>query len=172
MRRYPVVKLILAVIALSLIAVPANAAAPRSVSSADSAPWAYLGSVCRTVHSNVHHKTGVICIEVAVQNEVYYRAVRAFASFKSASGKLKGVTARHLVLYLSGRVAESGAYSGKATGRTGNLTTRNRNLWDGGPNSGAAGPARAGLFDACMIWPDGARACTGAHWLYSKVVRA
>ncbi len=46
------------------------------------------------------------------------------------------------------------------------LTTRPRNLWDGGLFD-----FRSAVFDACMYWPRGAHACTGASWLYSQKVR-
>jgi len=31
--------------------------------------------------------------------------------------------------------------------------------------------ARAAVFNACLQWRDGARACTGRHWFYSLRVR-
>jgi hypothetical protein len=90
------------------------------------------------------------------------------------SGKLDGASASRLVLYENGARIEAGVHGIARTGRGFILTTRFTtvffNLWDGGPASGVVN-LRSGVFNACMQWRDGERACTGASWLFGKGVR-
>jgi hypothetical protein len=167
MRRHWPKMLIFAIITFSLaiMAAPANAAPKGPAASANVESQPYLGMVCRTVHSNVHHKTGVICVGISAGNNRAHPAVRAVVFFKSDSGKLIAVSARHLVLYQNGIKVAHGLYS-SAPGNGGFVvTTKPRNLWDGGIFE-----FRSAVFGACMYWTGGAHACTGASWLYSKKI--
>jgi hypothetical protein len=155
MRRSLVVTLILAIFAISLATVPADAASSPT-----------FGTVCRTVRANAHHQ-GVICIGLAAQASKQNRYVWAVVTLRPGSGQLTHASARQLVLDISGHVARSGVYRVTYKGGSFSLSTRNRNLWDGRPGMPPV-RVRAGLFDACMQWRDGSRACTGSHWLYSE----
>jgi hypothetical protein len=100
--------------------------------------------------------------------------VGAFISLTPRSGKLDGASARRLVLYADGTRIEAGIHGIQRTGSgfilTTPFTTQFNNLWDGGSLSRVF-TFRSGVFNACMQWRDGDRACTGASWLFSKGVR-
>jgi hypothetical protein len=158
MRRYWPARLILAIIAFSVVIMAAPAtAAPHS----PAASQPYRGLVCRTVHSNVHDRTGVICAGIAVRGTRHHPKVRAIVLFKPSSGKLTCVSVGHLYLYVDGNRVRNESYS--ACGMV--LAIPTRNMWDGD-----AGVARSGVWHACMYWTDGGHACTGPSWLFSKKV--
>jgi hypothetical protein len=170
MRRYCAKKpkrLIFAIITFSLaiIAAPASAAPHGPATGANAASQPYRGMVCRTVHSNAHRKTGVICAGISVQGNSAHHVIRAIVSFKPDGGKLSAVSVRHLNLYVNGVKVASGSYS-TTHGHGGIIiTSRPWNLWDG-----VIVEVRSGTFGACMYWTGGARACIGASWLFSKDV--
>jgi hypothetical protein len=157
-RRWPA-RLIFAIIAFSLaiMAAPASAAPHAPGATASRGPQ-YHGVVCRTVHSNIHHKTGVICAAISIKHSHRHRVIRAVALFKSNSGKLTRVSVRQLNLYVSGKKVRSDSYTSAIPHAIPG------NMWDG-----AVAPARSGVFHACMYWPDGSRACTSSP-LFSKTV--
>lgn len=166
MRRSLVMTLILAIFAIFLATAPAGAAANNTAApSAGTASPSTFGTVCRTVRANARHQ-GVICVGVAVQDNKLNRYVSAVVTLRPGSGTLTRASARQLVLYIGGHIAQSGVYRRQDLGGAFSLSTRNRNLWDGRPGMPAV-RVRVGLLDACMYWPDGSRACTGSHWLYS-----
>jgi hypothetical protein len=162
MRRGWVVTLILAIVALCFVAAPANAAAHRTAATSQS----LIGAVCRTVHSNVHHKTGVICVGMIVQRSGHSRSVQAAVSFVARSGKLKRAWASELDLYAKFTLVTSGIHGAKRVPGGIILTTRHHNLWDGGPVV-----VGSSISKACMIWTDGDRACTRGTTLPSNGVR-
>jgi hypothetical protein len=166
MRRSLVMTLILAIFAIFLATAPAGAAANNTAApSAGTASPSTFGTVCRTVRANARHQ-GVICVGLAVQDNKLNRYVSAVVTLRPGSGTLTRASARQLVLYIGGHIAQSGVYRRQHLGGAFSLSTRNRNLWDGRPGMPAV-RVRVGLLDACMYWPDGSRACTGSHWLYS-----
>jgi hypothetical protein len=169
MRRYSQAKLILAIISFSSIAVAVPAsAATHDFAIGTSAATRYAGSFCTTVHSNVHHRTAVVCVGVALGHSA------AFVSLMPRSGKLDGASASRLILRLDGTTIEAGLHRIQRSGNGFILSTMQYtaawySLWDGG-HLLILHTLRSGVFNACMQWRDGDRACTGASWLYGKRV--
>jgi hypothetical protein len=171
MRRYSQVKLIVAIISFSLIGIVAPAHAAQYDSAIKtSAATRYIGSVCKTVRSDIHHRTGFVCVGLALRPN----SVGAFVSLMPRSGKFDGASAGRLVLRADGITIEAGVHGIERSGNgfilTTRFTTQFNNLWDGGPLVGVF-TLRSGAVNVCMQWRDGDRACTGASWLFSKGVR-
>jgi hypothetical protein len=161
MRRNLVIAAIAATAACGLGATPAAAAVTGPAAPvAVSAPA--LGTRCTTVKSDVPVRIGVICITVIRQGPQW----RAEVSFKAGSGSLRQVSVRNLRLLVAGRVEErTGRVIKDVMGRSDAVPS---NWWEDDLSNGLA---RAAVYNACMSWAGGGRACTGNHWFYSMTVR-
>jgi hypothetical protein len=163
MRRGSIGTLILAIVALCCAVAPANAATHRTAATSQS----LIGAVCKTVHSHVHHNTGVICVGMIVQRSGHHhRSVQAAISFVARSGTLKRASVSELDLYANFKVVTRGDHGSKRIPGGFILATRHHNLWDGGPIL-----VGSSFSKACMIWTNGDRACTSGTPLPINGVR-
>jgi len=146
---------------LALIATGAAAAPRGHAAPGTSAP---PGQRCTTVHSNVHGRTGSICVYV----EHAGARLRADVTFTGRSGTLRGASVGTLELLVGHQVVQKlhnvAEYVNGAGGRFA------KNWWDG-EGMAPEVPVQAGIYNACLAWSDGGRACTGPHWFYSQAVR-
>jgi hypothetical protein len=158
-RRTTLIIAIFAIIACGIGSVQADAA-PTGRGQAV-ASWAVSSrGHCETVHSSLHGRTGTVC--VAVVSEVKTKTVQAEVTFSASSGRLKEVTLQVLQLAINGKVVES------VRNVTENVQTVSKvfpySWWD---EPAPAPVLRAGVDNACLIWTDGSKACTGSSWLYA-----
>lgn len=168
MRRNMVIAAIMAVAACGLGASPAAAAtarpAPAAAPAAASAAAAgsASGTRCTTVEAHSPLRIGAVCVTVVSRGLLW----RAEVTFKAGSGSLRQVSVKNLRFLVAGGVKErTGRVLKGTTGRTDFVPS---NWWED-DLTGVFG--RAAVFNACMQWRDGARACTGSHWFYSLRVR-
>jgi hypothetical protein len=159
-----VIAAIAAMVTCGLGATPAAAAtsrpAPAAVSAAVSA--SAMGTRCTTVKSVSPVRIGAICITVVGRGLLW----RAQVSFEAGSGSLRQVSVKNLRFLVAGRVKErTGRVVKDVAGKTSFVPS---NWWED-DLSGVSG--RAAVYNACMEWRDGARACTGNYWFYSAPVR-
>jgi hypothetical protein len=147
---------ILAVIACGLGSARAEAMPTSPGQAAASPPPA--GEHCVTVHSNVHHWAGTVCVYVTHQSTKNGGAV----AFSTHSGKLANVSVKILRVSWHGGGAPivilKNASGPVSTGSPAILT---RNWWD--EPFGAVASAQ----EACMTWEGGDKACTGPGWVSS-----
>jgi hypothetical protein len=164
MRGTMVMAAITAVAACGLGATPAAAVTARPAPAAASAAAAgsASGTRCTTVESHSPLRVGAVCVTLVSRGVLW----RAEVSFKAGSGSLRQVSVKNLRFLVAGGVKErTGRVLKGATGRTDFVPS---NWWED-DLPGVFG--RAAVFNACMQWRDGARACTGSHWFYSLRVR-
>jgi|HubBroStandDraft_4_1064222.scaffolds.fasta_scaffold61284_2 hypothetical protein len=156
MRRNLVIAAIAAMAACGLGASPAAAATGRPAPAAMSA--FAMGTRCTIVESHSPVRTGAICVTV-VRRGLQWRAE---VTFKAVSGSLREVSVKNLRLLVAGGVKErTGHVLRDVSGRTDAVPS---NWWEDNI-SGVF--AQAGVYDACMVWANGARVCTGNHWFNS-----
>jgi hypothetical protein len=168
MRRTIVLAAIAAIAACGLGATPAAVAATSRATplGASAAPVVVFGSGqgtrCMTVESKIPLRIGAVCVTVFEQGPVW----RAEVTFLSESGKLRDVSVKNLKLQVAGVVKErTGRVLKTDTGKRGLIPS---NWWE--PDiSGLYG--RAGVYNACIDWAAGGRACTGPYWFYTLRVR-
>lgn len=161
MRRIAFIVAILALIACGLGSVQADAAS-ASRGQAATAPPVLLGGHCVTVHSNVNHRTGTICVYLARQ--LGGGPERGEVIFTAHSGLLKRVSVQVLRLSADSHAIQTSRNVSKAViGISGGIMD---SWWDE-----QAHWMQVGTYNACMYWTDGGKACTGPHWLYSETVR-
>jgi hypothetical protein len=115
---------------------------------------------CVTVHSSLHGRTGTVCI--AVVKDFKTKTVQGEVTFSASSGRLKEVTMQILQLAVDDKVIQS--YR--------NVTENVLEIGKFFPYSWWDEPRpkpslRAGVYNACLIWTDGSKACTGRSWLYA-----
>jgi hypothetical protein len=159
--RYLVPAAIAAIAACGLGGTPAAAAV-----TGRAAPAAVFGSAqgtqCTTVKSESPVRIGVICVSVIERGPLW----RAEVSFEAGTGRLREVSVRNLRFLVAGDVKErTGRVLKSVNGKT-SLIPAN---WFDDDLSHVFG--RGAVFNACIVWADGARACTGSHWFYSQRVR-
>jgi hypothetical protein len=120
-----------------------------------------FGERCVTVRSNIHHRTGTICVAVARQAG----KARGQVVFTSGSGRLNRVSVQVLRLSLGKQVVQTVKNASKpVTGGGGGFAL---NWWDE-----PVGIMQVSVYNACMTWTDGSKACTGRRWLSSHPVPA
>ncbi len=154
---------VLAVLSCGLGLIATGAAAAPGGHAAPGGP-APLGRKCTAVHSSVHGRTGSICVDV----EHGAAGVRGDVTFTANSGVLRGASVSTLELLVNHQVVEKlRNVAERVQGTESRLT---RNWWDGEGMTPAV-PVQTGIYNACMTWTDGGRACTGPHWFYSQAVR-
>jgi len=160
MRRNLVIAAIAAMAACGLGASPAAAATGRPAPAAMFA--SAMGTRCTIVQSHSPVRTGAICVTVVSRGLQW----RAQVSFKAVSGFLREVSVKNLRFLVAGAVKErTGRVLRNVTGKSDAVPS---NWWED-DLSGVF--AQAGVYNACIEWADGARACTGNHWFYSLRVR-
>jgi hypothetical protein len=155
----------LCVLALAgLVSVPAEAAFAAQHGPSAGSPRLPLGARCETVRSSAHHHSGVICIGVVDRSAP--RSTTAEITFRSNSGALKETSLAAMRLTVEGMVVEKiGPRQWNWKGPQGSVSF-DKNWWD----EPAGLKTQASVRNACLTWRDGARACTGSHWLTSKAV--
>jgi len=152
--------------AIAAIAACGLGASPAAAATIRPAPAALFGVAqgtrCTTVESHSPARIGAICVTVVSRGPLW----RAEVSFKAVSGSLREVSVKNLRFLVAGGVKErTGRVLKDVTGKTDFVPS---NWWED-DLSGVF--ARAGVYNACIEWADGARACTGSHWFYSLRVR-
>ncbi|HTW04383.1 MAG TPA: hypothetical protein VMF87_29065 [Streptosporangiaceae bacterium] len=130
------------------------------------APAAVFGSAqgthCTTIKSPAPVRFGVICVGVVERGPLW----RAEVSFEVGTGRLREVSVRNLRLMVAGSVKErTGRVLKGATGKTSVVPSN----WFDDDLLHVYG--RGSVINACVVWADGARACTGNYWFYSQRVR-
>jgi len=145
LRRIVLIAAIVAAATCGLTSVPAGAASPAS-----------YGARCVTVHSAVHGRSGTICAQVDAMNG----AKRSEVTFATSYGPLASVSVTTLELLLGGRVLST--LHNVTKGVLTIIPPITDNWWDE-----PSGGEQTGVYQACMTWRDGDRACTGSAWLYS-----
>lgn len=153
---------IMAIIACGFGSARAAAAATQGGQAA-ARPAVLLGGHCVTVHSNVHSRSGTICVYVARQSG----KVGGQVAFTTHSGRMQRVSAQILRLSKGNVIIQTLRNPSKAV--TGPGTVAIPMNWWGEP---PLVPFRMSAFNACMTWTDGSKACTGASWLSSQSVSA
>jgi hypothetical protein len=165
MRRTALIIAIFAIIACGFGSARADAASTqRSQVAASPAPGLY-GGHCVTVRSSTHNQTGTICVYV----DRLQGNLRAEVVLTSRSGALKSASAVTVKLSVNSTVINAVHNAKKSATGAGRSIVLPDSWWDE-PAQWLRSPKIAGAYNACMIWADGAKACTGPHWLYSQHV--
>jgi hypothetical protein len=160
-RNRKVVTAIAAIAACGLGVTPAAAAV-----TGPATPVAVFGSAqgtqCTTIKSQPPVRFGVICVSVVERGVM----ARAEVSFEAGTGRLREVSVRNLRLLVAGDVKErTGRVLKGVTGKTSEVPSN----WFDDDLLHVYG--RGSVINACIVWADGARACTGNHWFFSQRVR-
>lgn len=163
MRRFIPVALICSIFVFLVATAPAQAAPLRPASQA--IPQKHNGTVCRTVHSNVHNRTGVICFLINANDAVADQLWQAMVTFQAKSGTLNMVRVNHLDLIVDAAVAESINFRTKlpSSKTTGFISTAWYSVFH------KMGLAQTHAYKTCMDWTDGGVACVNG-WANSKQV--
>jgi hypothetical protein len=120
------------------------------------------GTQCTTIKSQPPVRFGVICVSVLDRGTLW----RAEVSFEAGTGRLREVSVKNLRLLVAGGVKER---TGRVLKDVGGKTSVVPSNWFDDDLLHVYG--RGAVINACIVWADGARACTGNHWFYSQRVR-
>lgn len=165
MRKTALIIAIFAIIACGFGSARADAASTSRAQPAASLPNGLYGGHCVTVRSSTHHQTGSICVYL----QRFDGKQRAEVVLTSRSGPLRSASVETLRLAVNNVVINAvHNASKKATGLDRGVALPD-SWWDE-PARWLRDPKIVGAYDACMTWTDGAKACTGPHWLYSEHV--
>jgi len=159
-------KMVTAAVATAAIAACGLGVTPAAAVTGPATRAAVFGSAqgtqCTTIKSQPPVRFGVICVSVVERGTLW----RAQVSFEAGSGRLREVSVRNLRLLVAGGVKErTGRVLKGAHGRTSVVPSN----WFDDDLLHVYG--RGAVINACIVWADGAKACTGNHWFYSQRVR-
>ncbi len=163
MKRYPLIAAILAIVTCGLASAPAGAASVHShVSQVAAGPDTFRGAQCQIVF-NVFRQSGEICI--TVYTEPWEHSARAEVTFVTHSGALRELSLKSMRFRVNGIYEDILHFTGKFISRKSGIIPDN--WYDGG----GMRRVQASVYNACMQWANGARACTGPRWFSSLIVR-
>lgn len=160
-RKTALIIAILAIVACGLGSVHAEAAPMLREQAASTT--ALIGRHCVTVHSNVHSRTGTICVYVARVSGKLGGEV----AFTTHSGPVRRVSTQILRLSMDKVVIQTLRNASKAGAGAGTVAIP-FNWWD----EPKPRIVQVSAYKACMTWTDGSKACTGSSWLSTPSVRA
>jgi hypothetical protein len=83
-------------------------------------------------------------------------------TFTSKAGRLRAISAQILELSAGSQVVEEVHNASKTVTAAGGAIPFS--WWD---ETAEWQTLKAGVYKACMTWPDGSKACTGPGWLYT-----
>jgi hypothetical protein len=161
-RRTALIIAIFAIIACGAGSAQADAATTARGQAVASPPVLY-GRHCVTVRSNVHGRTGTVCAYLARLSG----KERGEVTFTANSGQLSAVSVKILQLSVNNHIIEAVHNARKTVMAVGGVIPLS--WWD--EPTGDRQIKQVGVYEACMIWTDGGKACTGPRWLYSQPVR-
>ena len=149
----------LAVIVLGTAAAPSQAAT-RVVAAPKGAAQQVVtrdheGIACQTVHSTPHNRTAKICVMVNSDDPVPGR-FQALVNFALKSGKIKKVCANRLNFWDNGQVVRSVSFKCKQGGGQKNFIST---PWWDVPPPFLNHVLQAGVYNPCIYWTDGGKAC-------------